>query len=275
MSKRMEGKRIFITGAGTGIGRGVALEFAREGADIALHYSRSGKGAKATVKEIRNSGGKAEAFQADFDTLDGLERLSEKAISFLGGLDVLINNAGITTNAPFEEIKPEQFDLLYHVNVRAAMFLTQHCLPSLIENKPSAIINLSSVHAFHGLHEHSIYAGTKGAIVSYTRELAIELAPKGVRMNCIAPGWIVVENHYKVLGDDLDLDQAGCNIPTGFVGEPKDVAHLAIFLASEEARYIAGQSIVIDGGQMSIMPHTGDFKVRHGHTFGKGYVPGV
>lgn len=275
MSKRMQGQRVLVTGAGTGIGRGVALEFAAEGALVALHYSHSDEGAQSAVASIREAGGTAEAFQADFDKMEDVKLLGGRAMDFLGGMDVLINNAGITTNAPFEEITAEQFDLLYHVNVRAAMFLAQQCLPALIDSKPSSIINLSSVHAFHGLHEHSIYAGTKGAIVSYTRELSIELAPLGVRMNAIAPGWIIVENHYKVEGDDLDLEEAAYAIPAGLVGEPVDVARLAIFLASEEARYIVGQTIVIDGGQMGVAPSTGDFRKRRESTYGKGYVPGV
>ena len=275
MNKRMQDKRLLVTGAGTGIGRGVALEFAAEGATVALHYSHSDAGAKAAVEEIRAAGGTAEAFHADFDSSDDVTRLSADALDFLGGLDVLINNAGVTINLPFDKITREQFDFLYHVNVSAAMFLTQACLPALIESKPSAVVNLTSVHANHGMTEHSIYAGTKGAIVSYTRELSLELAPKGVRMNAIAPGWIIVENHYKVMGDDLDLDAAAHDIPAGFVGKPKDVARLAIFLASDEARYIVGQTITIDGGQMNIMPNTGDFHEPRSWKFGQGYAPGM
>ena len=275
MNQRMQGKRVLVTGAGTGIGRGVALEFAAEGAQVALHYSHSEHGAQEAVATIRAAGGIAEAFRADFSQVEDVGRLAAEAIGFLGGLDILVNNAGITTNAPFAEITTEQFDLLYQVNVRAAMFLAQRCLPALVESKPSAIVNVSSVHAFHGLHEHSIYAGTKGAIVSYTRELSIELAPQGVRMNCIAPGWVVVENHYKVEGEEIDLEQGAYPIPAGFVGQPVDVARLALFLASEEARYIVGQTIVIDGGQMSVAANTGDFRQPREATFGKGYVPGV
>jgi len=169
MNKRMHGKRVLVTGAGTGIGRGVALEFAAEGAHVALHYSHSDTGAKEAVTTIRETGGTAEVFRADFSKAEDVGRLADEAIGFLGGLDVLVNNAGITTNAPFEEITTEQFDLLFRVNVRAAMFLAQRCLPALIESKPSSIVNVSSVNAFHGLLEHSIYAGTKGAIVAYTR----------------------------------------------------------------------------------------------------------
>jgi NAD(P)-dependent dehydrogenase (short-subunit alcohol dehydrogenase family) len=275
VSERMRNKRVLVTGAGTGIGRGVALEFGREGADVALHYSHSDAGAKSAADEIRAMGRNAEVFQADFTTTHEVARLADEALAFLGGLDILINNAGITTNAPFGEITMEQWDVLYHVNVRAAMLLTQKCVPALVESKPSSIVNLTSVHAYHGMTEHSIYAGTKGAIVAYTRELAIELAQQGIRLNAIAPGWIAVENHFAVFGEDLDLEAAAYNIPAGFVGEPRDVARLAMFLSSDDARYIVGQTIVIDGGQMSVMPNTGDFRRAREWTFGKGYVPGV
>ncbi len=274
MANEFQGRRVLVTGAGTGIGQGIAREFAAQGADVAIHYSHSDAGARATVAEIQSAGGKAESFQADFNAIDPVKRLSEEALQFLGGLDILVNNAGITTNAPFEEITPEQFDLLYHVNVRAAMFLSQYCLPALIESRPSAIVNLTSVHALHGMTEHSIYAGTKGAIVAYTRELAIELAPKGVRVNAIAPGWIHVENHDKIMGE-IDMKKAAYDIPAGFVGKAEDVAHLALYLASEKSRYVVGQTYTIDGGQMSIMPNSGDFHQRRQWTFGQGYVPGV
>ena len=122
MNQRMQGKRVLVTGAGTGIGRGVALEFAAEGAQVALHYSHSEHGAQEAVATIRATGGIAEAFRADFSQVEDVGRLAAEALGFLGGLDILVNNAGITTNAPFAEITTEQFDLLYQVNVRAACF---------------------------------------------------------------------------------------------------------------------------------------------------------
>ncbi len=256
-AKRMENKHVLVTGSGTGIGRGVALEFAREGAAVALHYSHSGGGAISAVEEIRRAGGKAEAFQADFNDAEQARRLAGEAIQFLGGLDVLVNNAGITMNVPFEQVTPEQFDTLYHVNVRAMFFLTQAAFPIMTKQGAGAVINLTSIHAYTGMTEHTVYAGTKAAIVAFTRVLALELAPKGIRVNAIAPGWIHVENHLKAM-PDLDLQAAGRSIPAGFVGEPADVARLAIFLASGEARYIVGQTLIVDGGQTAIMPLSGE-----------------
>jgi NAD(P)-dependent dehydrogenase (short-subunit alcohol dehydrogenase family) len=173
----MQDKRVLVTGAGTGIGQGIALAFARRGAAVAVHYSHSSAGAEAVVKEITASGGVAAAFQADFAQVTSLERMAREVVTFLGGLDVLVNNAGITMNRPFGKVTVEQFDLLYQVNVRAPFFLSQALLPEL-EKSRGVIINLSSIHAYEGYIEHSVYAATRGAIVSLTRQLAIELAPR-------------------------------------------------------------------------------------------------
>ena len=270
---RMTGKRVLVTGSGTGIGREIALEFGRQGAAVVLHYSHSQEGAATAVEELRGLGVRTAVFQADFAQVEEVRRLGQQTLDFLGGIDALVNNAGITMNRPFEQVAPEQFDLLYQVNVRGPFFLTQTLLPALIEAK-GAVVNLSSIHAYEGYPEHSVYAGTKGALVAYTRELAVELAMKGVRVNAIAPGSVVVENHYKVM-PDLDLEAGGRAIPCGFVGRPLDIAKVAVFLASEEARYIVGQTLIVDGGTTSWMPFSDAFRAPMGVQFGKGYVPGL
>jgi NAD(P)-dependent dehydrogenase (short-subunit alcohol dehydrogenase family) len=274
-AQSFSGKRVLVTGAGTGVGTGVAREFAKEGASVALHYSRSAEGAEQAIAEIRDAGGTAEMFQADFSESGQVRRLGREAVEFLGGLDVLVNNAGITTNVPFEDVTEDQYDLLYNVNIKAQFFLTQTVLAELENSPGAAVINLTSVHAFAGMTEHSIYAGTKGAIVAFTRELSLELIQKGIRVNAIAPGWIEVPNHHQVLGEDFDWEDAQSAVPAGFIGQPSDIGRLAIFLASDESRYIIGQTIVADGGQLAIMPNTGDFRERRDYRFGQGYVPGL
>ncbi len=273
----MQDKRVLVTGAGTGIGRGIALAFARAGAAVAVHYSHSSKGAEAVVAEIVAGGGKAAAFKADFSEVKPLQQMARDAVAFLGGIDVLVNNAGITMNMPFEKVSAEQFDILYHVNVRAPFFLTQALLPEL-EKSGGVIINTSSIHAYEGYTEHSVYAGTRGAIVSYTRQLAIELAPRGVRVVGLAPGAVPVENHFKAV-PEIDpkqmIAECGKGIPCGFAGTPEDIASVALFLASPAARYIVGQTLVVDGGTTSWMPFGEGFKQPMTAQFGQGYVPGV
>nr|MBA2706549.1 SDR family oxidoreductase [Gemmatimonadaceae bacterium] len=136
------------------------------------------------------------------------------------------------------------------------------------------VINLTSIHAFQGKQEHSVYAGTRGAIVAFNRQLAIELAASGIRVNAIAPGSVEVENYYTAI-PGYDPHKAGRGIPAGFVGQPIDIARVAVFLASDDARYIVGQTLIVDGGTTSWMPFGEGFRGPLNAKFGQGYVPGV
>lgn len=269
---KMLGQRVLVTGAGTGIGRGIALELARHGADVVLHYSHNEQGVSQACGELRESGRRVTSIQADFRKLEDVERLAEEAIQFLGGIDVVVNNAGITHNVPIEEITPNHFDTLFHVNVRAQMFLTKAVVPTMAKQGRGVIINITSVHAFAGMTGHPVYAATKGAIVAYTREVALELIPKGIRVNAIAPGWVRVANQESVLGGDFDWKKETSIVPVGYAAEPEDIGRIVMFLCSDDSRFILGQTIIADGGQLSIMPLTGDFREPRTHQFGTQYV---
>jgi NAD(P)-dependent dehydrogenase (short-subunit alcohol dehydrogenase family) len=273
MSKQMQDKRVLVTGSGTGIGKGIALEFAREGATVALHYSHSQTGAKATVDLISSEGGRAYAFQADFTHVEEATKLVEDATEKMGGLDILVNNAGITTNIPFDKVTVEQFYTLFNVNIGSMYFACQAAVKPMVKQGSGVMINISSVHAFQGCSEHSIYAATKGAIVAFTRELAVELGLQNIRVNCLAPGGVKVE-HWNTVGE-LDSDYAARCLPVGFIAEPRDMGRICIFLASDDARYICGQTIVADGGQISVMASTDAFRKPSKNQYGRGYVPGV
>jgi NAD(P)-dependent dehydrogenase (short-subunit alcohol dehydrogenase family) len=276
---KLVGKKAVVTGSGTGIGREVALEFARQGADVVLHYAHAAAGAESAVAEIQAMGRKAAAFKADFDRVDEVLQLADKAVGFLGQVDCLINNAGITFNRPFGRVTLEQFDRLYHVNVRAQFFLTQRIAEDMLKHGGGAVVNVTSIHGVSGAPEHSVYAGSKGAIIAYTRTLSVELAHKGIRVNAIAPGCIPVENYAKVMGGNYDpvamVEWAANAIPVGHVGTPLDISKLAVFLCSEDAEFIVGQTIVADGGTTSLMSLISDFRNESAARFGIGYLPGV
>lgn len=275
---KLAGRRAVVTGSGTGIGREIALEFARQGADVVLHYSHSEDGAQSAVAEIASMGRRATAFQANFDSVAEVADLAENAIRFLGGIDCLVNNTGITFNKPFLDVTCEQFDMMYHVNIRAQFFLTQHAVKDMLGHGGGAICNITSIHGLQGAPEHSVYAGTKGAIIAYTRALAVELAHKGIRVNAVAPGWVTVENYYKALPgfNEKDAQEAASRtVPAGHSGTPLDIAKLAVFLCSEDAGYIIGQTLVADGGTTSLMSLISDFRNPSSARFGTGYLPGV
>jgi NAD(P)-dependent dehydrogenase (short-subunit alcohol dehydrogenase family) len=244
---RLAGKKALVTGSGTGIGRGIALEFARQGADVVLHYGHSAAGAQSAVEEILAMGRRATALQANFEIADEAVELADKAIEFLGGIDCLVNNSGITMNKPFLKVTREQYDVLLNVNLRSPYFMAQRIVEDMLSHGGGAIVNLTSIHGVVGAPEHSVYAATKGAIIAHTRTLGVELAHKGVRINAIAPGWINVENHTKAIpgfNEREAVESAKNAVPVGRFGLPIDIAKLAAFLCTEDAGFIVGQTIV-------------------------------
>jgi len=272
VSPDMKGRRVIVTGAGTGVGRGIGRVFASAGASVVFHYSQSAAGAESAAAEANADGGSAKAIGADFKEFDSYKKLVDASCEFMGGVDILINNAGITTNVPIEEITETQFETLFNVNIKAQMFMTKLAAAEMEKSGKGHIINISSVHAFAGMTEHSIYAATKGAIVSFTREVSLELIQKGIRVNCIAPGWVHVENQEMTLGEDFDWEEETKVVPVGFASIPEDIGNAALFLASDASRFLVGQTIIIDGGQLAIMPITGSFREKRTEKYGTRYV---
>jgi NAD(P)-dependent dehydrogenase (short-subunit alcohol dehydrogenase family) len=276
---KLQGRRVLVTGSDTGIGRETAMEFARQGADVVFHYVQSDGFPKSSVDEATSLGRRSTAFQADFDDLDQVFALAAKAIEFLGGVDCLVNNAGVTMNRPFLKVTPEQFDKMFHINFRGQYFLTQRIVEEMERRKSGGVIcNMSSIHGLQGVPEHSVYAATKGAILAYTRSLAVELAHRGIRVNAIAPGWITVENYFKNIPgftEEIAAERGYNAIPVARCGEPQDIAKLAAFLCSDDASFIIGQTIVADGGTTALMSLVSDFRKESTNTFGRGYIPGV
>lgn len=246
---KLEGKVALVTGSSLGIGRAIAVRFAREGADVVINYNRSPDGAREALQEVEKAGRRGLIVQADLGSTADIRRLVSSGIEHFGRLDVLVNNAGIEKQAPFWEVKEEDYDKVLDVNLKGVFFTTQAMVQHLMAAKrPGKIINISSVHEELPFPNFTAYCASKGGIRMMTRNLAVELGPLGITINSIAPGAIETPMNTKLLNDPVKLNSLLGQIPLGRLGQPQDVAGLAVFLASSEADYVTGSTYFIDGG---------------------------
>ena len=281
---RLKDKVAIVTGGGQGIGHGIALMFAREGAKVTI-AQRTAEKLEQTTKEIEEIGGEVLAVPTDVGKEDQVKRMIDATQERFGGLDVLVNNAGIGLRVPVDEVTIGDYERLMDTNLKG-MYMGCHYGVPLMKEKGGSIINISSVHGVNGCPLNTVYAATKGGIIGCTRALAAELAPNFIRVNVISPGairindpleWIlkrVKEEHHdeflQLYGDRLGEGMRFFQ-PLEIIGMPDDIAYCAVYLAADESRFVTGQNIVVDGGLTTYLSGFASENAReHGEISWKG-----
>lgn len=233
-----------ITGASRGIGRAIALKFAKEGADLALLYASSDAAAEAVAEECRALGVRAEIYRCDVSSFAACKETVAKVKADFSKVDILVNNAGITRDGLIATMQEEAFDAVLDTNLKGAFHMIRHLTPLFIRAKRGTIINITSVSGLMGNAGQANYSASKAGLIGLTKSVARELAARNVRCNAIAPGFIQTE-----MTEDLGREHTlAASIPLSRLGHPEDVANAAAFLASEAAAYITGEVLRVDGG---------------------------
>src|SRR5687768_2400397 len=246
---RVDGKVALITGTASGIGKATARVFAREGARVVC-ADLNGAGAEATADEIRRAGGEAVAVQANIASEADCEKMVRTAVESYGRLDILHNHAGILhpKDGPITELSAEAIDETFNTNCKGMLFTVKYAARQMIKQGGGAIVNTGSDLAYIGLANLTAYTASKSAVVGVTRTLAVELAPHGIRVNTVSPGFTFSGMNVALQGDKAFMDQMRLDYLIPSLGQPEDVAYAVLHLASDEARFTTGASLVVDGG---------------------------
>lgn len=244
---RLQNKVAIITGAGSGIGKGIAERFAKEGAKVIVAEFDEASG-QATTAQIKQSGGVAEFVKVDVSKLADCQNMVKAAVEKFGRLDIIVNNAGIIKYGPVEQMPEADLDAILAVDLKGVFFGSQAAIPELRKSGSGRIINTASIAAFQAFATLGAYCAAKGGVVALTKVLAVELAKDKIRVNSICPGAIQTGMTKQMESDPELMKQTLAQIPVGRIGQPADIAAAAVWLASDEADYVTGQAIIIDGG---------------------------
>src|SRR5262247_2501551 len=246
---RLRDKIALVTGSSQGIGRAIAVRFAQEGADVVINYNRTAAGAEEALAEVEATGRRGLIVKADLGNVEDIRRLINQGVKHFGRLDILVNNAGLETHAPFWEVSEEDYDKVLNVNLKGVFFATQEFVRHLrATERRGRVVNISSVHEELPFPNFAAYCVSKGGMRMMTRNLAVELGPLGIGINNIAPGAIETPINTALLNNPQKLSSLLGQIPLNRLGQPDDVASLAVFLASDDADYVTGSTYYVDGG---------------------------
>ncbi len=246
---RLQGRKALVTGSSKGIGRGIAIRLAQEGADVVINYHSDPRGAEEALAEVHALGRRGAVIRANLGSVSEVRDLVAQSEAALGGLDVLVNNAGIEKHAAFWDVTESDFDAVVAVNLKGVFFAAQAFVQQCrAAGRPGKIVNISSVHEELAFPNFAAYCASKGGVRMLTRTLAVELGPLGITINNIAPGAIETPINRALLNDPAKLASLVNQIPLSRLGTPNDVAGLAVFLASPDSDYVTGTTYVIDGG---------------------------
>jgi len=246
-------KTALVTGSGRGIGRAIALHFARHGADVVVNFFRNRAPAEQTAAEIEGLGRRALTVKADVGDLDDIARLFDEVESAFGGLDILVHNAASGYNRPVMEQKPKGWDWTLNINARALLFMAQRAAPLMERRGGGHIVSITSYGSTRVLPEYVVVGASKAALEAVTRYLAVELAPQNIAVNAVSPGVVETEalRHFDAINQDAQLfEKVKSATPAGRLVQPEDVAEVVGFLCSPAASMIRGQVITVDGGYL-------------------------